>query len=165
MRSALTLSAIATASLMVLAACSPGEKTAAAPEAVEAPAAAVEPAAPAAEAAAPAAGPVIQVGGLTGDATKGAVVFNQCKSCHAIEAGVNRVGPTLHGVVGRKAGAVEGFRYSAASKASAAVWSEETLFAYLENPRKFMPGTTMSYVGMRQPQQRADVIAYLKSQS
>ena len=54
-----------------------------------------------AEAAAPAAGAVLQVGGLTGDATKGAVVFNQCKSCHAIEAGVNRVGPSLHGVVGR----------------------------------------------------------------
>ena len=176
MRSALPLSAIATASLLVLAACSPGEKTAAAPEAVEAPAATVEPAAPAtetpaaapapaAEAAAPAAGAVLQVGGLTGDATKGAVVFNQCKSCHAIEAGVNRVGPSLHGVVGRKAGAVEGFRYSAASKASTAVWTEETLFAYLENPRKFMPGTTMSFVGLRQPQQRADVVAYLKSQS
>jgi len=178
MRSALTLSAVATASLMVLAACSPADKTATAPEAVEAPAATVEPAAPAAPAtetpaaappaaaaAAPAAGAVIQVGGLTGDATKGAVVFNQCKSCHAIEAGVNRVGPSLHGVVGRKAGAVEGFRYSAASKASTVVWSEETLFAYLESPRKFMPGTTMSFVGLRQPQQRADVVAYLKSQS
>ncbi|NBU27568.1 MAG: cytochrome c family protein, partial [Caulobacteraceae bacterium] len=81
------------------------------------------------------------------------------------EVGVNKVGPSLHGVVGRTAGSIAGFRYSAANKGSGVKWSEDVLFTYLENPRKFMPGTNMSFVGLRDPQKRADVIAYLKSQS
>jgi len=89
-------------------------------------------------------------------------VFAQCKACHVTDKGVNRVGPSLHGIVGRKAGTVPGFNYSAANRSSGVSWTEETLYTYLENPRKFMPGTKMAFAGLRQPQQRADVIAYLK---
>lgn len=102
---------------------------------------------------------------LTGDAVAGEKVFIQCKSCHVVEPGVNRVGPSLHGVVGRTAGSVEGFRYSPANKNSGLVWTEEQLFTYLENPRKTVPGTYMAFAGLKEPQKRADVIAYLKTKA
>jgi cytochrome c len=98
-----------------------------------------------------------------GNAADGAKVFAQCKACHVTDKGVNRVGPSLHGIVGRKAGTVAGFNYSTANKNSGVTWDEKTLFVYLENPRKFMPGTKMAFAGLKQPQQRADVIAYLKT--
>jgi cytochrome c len=98
-----------------------------------------------------------------GNAANGAKVFAQCKACHVTDKGVNRVGPSLHGIVGRKAGTVAGFNYSTANKNSGVTWDEKTLFVYLENPRKFMPGTKMAFAGLKQPQQRADVIAYLKT--
>jgi cytochrome c len=82
-----------------------------------------------------------------------------------VEPGVNRVGPSLHGIIGRTAGSVPGFNYSAANKGSGVTWTEEVLFEYLENPREFMPGTRMAFVGLKKPQDRADVIAYLKTQS
>jgi cytochrome c len=98
-----------------------------------------------------------------GNAANGAKVFAQCKACHVTDKGVNRVGPSLHGIVGRKAGTVAGFNYSTANKNSGVTWDDKTLFVYLENPRKFMPGTKMAFAGLKQPQQRADVIAYLKT--
>jgi cytochrome c len=71
----------------------------------------------------------------------------------------------LHGVVGRAAGAVPGFAYSEANKNSGLIWTQETLFAYLERPQAMMPGTTMVFSGINQPQRRADLIAYLSQQS
>lgn len=121
------------------------------------------PATPAAAAAA-AGGASLVVAGFTGDVARGDRIFMQCRTCHAVEPGVNKVGPSLHGIVGRESGTIPNFRYSNANKNSDVIWDEATLFAYLENPRQFMPGTTMSFVGLRQPQQRADVIAYLKTQ-
>ena len=100
---------------------------------------------------------------LTGDATKGEKLFMQCKACHTILPGKNIIGPSLHGVVGRTAGQVPGFNYSPANKASGELWSEEHLYAFLEAPQKVMPGTRMAFFGMRKPQDRADVIAYLKT--
>jgi cytochrome c len=154
-------------------AAAPAAAAAEAPAAADAPApAAAAPAAPA-EAPAPAtpaasagaaAGATLVVAGLTGDAARGQRIFMQCRTCHAIEPGVNKVGPSLHGLIGRKAGTVANFRYSNGNKNSGVTWTEDTLFAYLENPREYIPGTTMSFVGLRQPQQRADVIAYLKTQ-
>jgi cytochrome c len=98
-----------------------------------------------------------------GVAANGAKVFAQCKACHVTDKGVNKVGPSLHGIVGRKSGTVAGFNYSTANKNSGVTWTEATLFTYLENPRKFMPGTKMAFAGLKNPQQRADVIAYLKT--
>lgn len=99
----------------------------------------------------------------TGDAAKGATDFTTCKTCHAIEAGVNKIGPSLHGVVGRKSGSIAGFTYSAANKNSGITWTPEKLFQYLESPQRIVPGTKMGFAGWTDPQKRADVIAYLKA--
>jgi len=99
---------------------------------------------------------------LSGDTERGRRIFAQCATCHSIEQGVNRVGPSLHAIVGRESGTIPGFRYSAANQASDIVWTEQELFSYLENPRAKIPGTIMAFVGLRNPQQRADVIAYLQ---
>jgi cytochrome c len=136
----------------------------------EAPAAAPTNAvAAAAPAAAPAAGAVVLAvtdasgATLSGDPTKGAATFRQCQTCHVKEVGVNKVGPSLAGVVGRPAGSVPGFNYSAANKGSGITWSEQELYVYLENPKAKIPGTTMAFVGIKDSQKRADLIAYLKT--
>ena len=100
---------------------------------------------------------------LSGDADRGKRVFAQCATCHSAEQGVNRVGPSLYGIVGRPAGSIPGFRYSTANKNSGITWTEQEMFTYLENPKKRIPGTIMAFVGLRDAQQRADVIAYLKA--
>lgn len=100
---------------------------------------------------------------LTGDAAKGRRVFAKCMACHTVQEGQNRVGPSLYGVVGREAGTVAGFNYSDANANSGITWTEETLFAYLENPQEYIPGTRMIFPGLPAEQDRADVIAYLKS--
>ena len=97
-----------------------------------------------------------------GNAAHGAIVFHQCQVCHAI--GKNMVGPSLKGVVGRHSGIMPGYNYSAANKNSGIVWTEDKLFSYLEAPRKYIPGTKMSFAGLSKPQDRADVIAWLKTQ-
>lgn len=108
----------------------------------------------------------VKLAAYTGDAKKGEADFITCKTCHAIEAGVNRIGPSLHGVVGRKAGIIPGFVYSTANKDSGITWTEDKLFQYLENPQRVVPGTKMTFAGWpTDPQKRADVIAYLKANS
>ena len=96
------------------------------------------------------------------DAAKGKKVYNKCKACHALKAGKNKVGPTLHGVFGRKAAAVPGFKYSKAMKASGVTWDEESLRAYLKKPRKFIKGTRMAFAGIKKKKQMDNLIAYLK---
>lgn len=104
-----------------------------------------------------------------GDAEAGKRVFNQCMACHTInEGGPNRVGPNLHGVIGRKAAIKEGFKYSPAMMKKGEenwVWSEENLNPYLRNPREVVPGTQMAFPGLRNDTQLNDVIAYIKSES
>jgi cytochrome c len=101
-----------------------------------------------------------------GDAGNGAEVFKRCRTCHEVgPRAKNKVGPLLNGIVGRKAGTIEGFNYSQANlKAGAGglVWTEEVMFKYLEAPLSFMPGTRMAFAGLKDPQDRKDVIAYLK---
>ena len=100
------------------------------------------------------------------DAAAGQRVYNQCRACHTVDqGGRNGVGPNLHGVVGRKAGAVEGFRYSASMKEKAEgglTWSEDSLRAYLANPKAVVPAGSMSYPGLKNEQQLNDLVAYLK---
>lgn len=88
----------------------------------------------------------------------------RCASCHSTEAGQNRVGPHLSGILGRVAGAVEGARYSAAMKSSGIVWNAQQLDDYLANPRQVVPGTSMP-VGLPNAAQRAQVIEYLRTVS
>lgn len=112
----------------------------------------------------PAAAQQLKIGNLTGDAARGQAAFAPCRACHVTQPGVNRVGPSLHGIIGRRAGSVPGFNYSAANKNSGVTWSPQVMFTYLENPRKFMPGTKMAYAGLKDPQKRADLIAWLATQ-
>ena len=97
-----------------------------------------------------------------GDAAKGKRVFNKCKSCHSLEAGKNKVGPSLANIVGRAAASVEGYKYSKAMKNSGLTWDEATLDGFLEKPKKFLKGTKMSFGGIKKADQRNDLIAYLK---
>ena len=99
---------------------------------------------------------------IYGDPTAGKDVFNQCVSCHSVAAGETKVGPTLHAIIGRPAGQIAGFHYSDANRKSGKVWSEQELYTYLANPQKEVPGTYMTFVGVSEPQKRADVIAYLQ---
>lgn len=101
-----------------------------------------------------------------GDAAAGQKIFNQCKACHENEKGVNKVGPTLKGIVGRKAASVPDYKYSAAMMAKGTeglVWTEENLTAYLPNPRAYVPGTKMAFAGLKKPDDVANVIAFLKA--
>lgn len=111
---------------------------------------------------APAPAAAVTLASLTGDISKGRALFNQCKACHSDVAGANGIGPSLAGVVGRAAGSVPGYAYSAANKNSARTWNREALFTYLESPMRSIPGTKMTYA-MANPQHRADVIAYLET--
>ncbi len=95
------------------------------------------------------------------DAAAGEKVFGKCKACHKID-GVDGTGPHLNGVINRNKGAVGGFGYSEAMLAvTADVWSPENMYAFLENPKKNLPGTKMSFAGLGKPEDRANVIAYL----
>lgn len=100
-----------------------------------------------------------------GDAAAGEKVFRKCRACHTVEEGKNRVGPSLYGVVGRPVASVEGYRYSNAMKEFGAgkTWTPDLLDTYLTKPRDLVPGTKMSFPGLKKPADRADVIAYLSS--
>lgn len=114
---------------------------------------------------------VLALAGWTGSAlaagnpAEGEKTFKRvCSVCHiATKDGPKRPGPPLFGVVGRKSGTSEGFRYSEANKNANIVWSEENLDPYLADPKKVVPGTTMAFAGVRKPEERVDLIAYLAS--
>lgn len=155
------------AALALLAGCGQQQTQAPAPEPAPAPA---EPA-PVAEAAPPAETPPAEAtpvaatenfADFTGNAAAGKAVFVQCQACHSLKEGENRVGPSLYNKIGATAGQVPGFKYSEANKNSGIVWTEEKLFEYLKNPRAVIPGTTMAFAGIPDPQKRADLIAFLK---
>ena len=98
--------------------------------------------------------------GYAQDAEHGKAIFKACAACHATDH-ANRVGPGLEGTIDRKAGTVPGFRYSDAMKKSGIVWDAKTLDAYLESPQKAVPGNRMPYAGLKDPTDRADLVAYL----
>jgi cytochrome c2 len=101
------------------------------------------------------------------DAENGAEVFKRCRACHDVgDKAKNKVGPILNGIIGRKAGTIEGFKYSDANLKAGAdgwVWTEENMMTYLLNPRAAMPGNKMAYAGLKDEQDRKDLIAYLKT--
>ena len=102
---------------------------------------------------------------LAQDATKGERVFKRCAACHNVDQEKNKIGPHLVGIVGRKAGAVDGFKYSTSllKKAEEGLeWTKENLDAYLESPKKFIPRGKMAFDGLRKEDDRANVIAYLE---
>ncbi len=100
-----------------------------------------------------------------GDAEAGKKIFNKCKSCHGFDPGKKKIGPHLNGVVGRAAGTVEGYKYSKAMKESGLTWDHETLHEFLTKPKALVKGTKMSLAGIKKEADRANVIAYIESQS
>ena len=111
--------------------------------------------------AAPAA--AVTTAALAGDVKAGKKVVNKCKACHKMKAGKNGVGPHLVGVIGREAGAVEGFKYSKAMAGSGLVWDAETLTGFLTKPKKYLKGTKMMFNGLKKPADIENVLAYIAS--
>jgi cytochrome c len=100
----------------------------------------------------------------TADLDNGQAKFALCKSCHtAIEGGGDMTGPNLYGVFGRKAGSKTGFSYSDALKASGITWDADKINTWITNPKALVPGTKMTYIGMEDPKDRTDLVAYLKT--
>ncbi len=97
-----------------------------------------------------------------GDAARGEKRFEECAACHAVERGVNNVGPSLYGLFGRKAGEIAEFRYSPALKRSGIVWTPQTLDTFLADPQQVVPANRMPYAGLTDAAGRADLIAYLQ---
>lgn len=103
-----------------------------------------------------------------GDPAKGKRVFAKCSACHSIDDTKNRVGPHLDSVMNRKAGSVEDFKYSPAmikAGEEGMVWDEETLTSYLAAPKTFIPGNKMAFVGLKKPEDIANLIAFIKSKT
>ena len=98
-----------------------------------------------------------------GDPALGKTVFNKCAACHSVKQGENKIGPSLHGVVGRPSHSIEGFNYSEAMKNYNVTWDAPTLDHYLADPRGVVPGTKMIFVGLKKDDERANVIAYLET--
>ena len=104
----------------------------------------------------------IHAANAAGDAAAGEALFKQkCAICHSPDVGVNKIGPSLHGVVGRKAGSLDGYTYSDAMKNANRTWDATTLSDYLTNPRQKIPGVKMIFAGLPEQSDRDNVIAYL----
>jgi cytochrome c len=97
-----------------------------------------------------------------GDAARGEKRFDECATCHSLKEGVNGVGPSLHGVLGRKAASLDDFRYSPAMKRSGLTWTPQVLATFIADPQKAVPNNRMPFAGMPDAADRDDLIAYLE---
>lgn len=174
------LSLVAVAALLGLAGCGGGGQPPASqseppppppPAAEQAAPAETAPAAEAPAEAAPAdaAAPAGGVAALmaTADVSKGKSTFMQCMACHSLkpESEPGKMGPTLHGVIGRAAGSVPDFKYSDAVASSGKTWTVEEIDHWLEKPSQYLPGNKMVFMGLKNPQDRANVLAYIQQES
>jgi cytochrome c len=101
-----------------------------------------------------------------GDISKGQQAAKKCVACHSLKDAANKTGPSLVGVFGRAVASVEGYKYSAGMIAyaqSAGAWDDAKIDAYLANPKKLVPGGKMALAAIKKPEERANLIAYLKS--
>jgi cytochrome c len=100
---------------------------------------------------------------MAADVEAGKAAFKKCALCHTTEAGKNKIGPSLFGIIGRKSATLDGFNYSEAMKKFDHIWDEGTLDEYLADPRGTVPGTKMVFPGIKDKTERQDVIAYLET--
>lgn len=100
---------------------------------------------------------------VAGDVAKGEKVFKKCRACHYVDKEKNKTGPHLVNIIGRAAGAVEGYKYSKAIARSGLVWDEATIAGFLAKPKKYLKGTKMAFMGLRKENDIANVIAYLRT--
>lgn len=107
---------------------------------------------------------IVAVPAVANDVASGEKVFKRCKACHYADKEKNKTGPHLVNVIDRKAGSIEGYKYSKAMAASGLVWDEATLTAYLKAPKKFIKGTKMAFAGLKKDADIKNLIAYLKTQ-
>ena len=107
--------------------------------------------------------PLTAVARADGDAARGEAKFADCAACHRLEAGANNVGPSLHGLLSRKAGEIADFRYSPAMKRSGIGWTPATLEQFIADPQAMVPGNRMPYAGMASAADRVDLVAYLQN--
>ena len=96
------------------------------------------------------------------DIEAGKKQFNKCAACHSVEPGVQLMGPSLHGLMGREVGSVEGFPFSEAMETANFTWTEDTLDAFIESPMQYLPGTVMPFGGIRKVEQRQALNCYIK---
>lgn len=100
------------------------------------------------------------------DAKKGEAAFKKCAACHTAEkGGPNKIGPNLWGIVGAKRAHIDGFAYSSALQGKSGEWDYDSLFQFITNPKGFVPGTKMAFAGIRKVDERADIIAWLRTLS
>ena len=100
-----------------------------------------------------------------GDAEAGKAAFNRrCAVCHGVAEGQNKVGPSLHGVVGRTSGSVPNFNYSPAMKSAGKTWDAASIDTYLQDPKAYVPGNRMILAGIKDEAERQNIIAYLETQ-
>lgn len=98
------------------------------------------------------------------EAEEGAKVFKRvCAMCHTSDAGKNKIGPSLFGVIGRKSGTVPGFAYSKAMKTANITWNDQTIGKYIADPKNAVPGNKMAYVGVKKEAERQEIVAYLNT--
>ena len=96
------------------------------------------------------------------DVEAGKKQFNKCVACHSVEPGVQLMGPSLHGLMGREVGSLDDFPFSEAMVTADFIWTEETLDAFIENPMQYLPGTVMPFGGIRKANQRDALVCYIK---
>jgi cytochrome c len=104
----------------------------------------------------------VGIASADGDPKHGERLFEECRACHTLDRSVDSVGPDLHGVFGRRAAALDEFRYSPALKRSGITWTVETLDGYIADPQKVVPSNRMPYAGMPDARDRADLIIYMQ---
>lgn len=165
-------SSLAVAAIVLLTACGGSDAPATDTPAAQAPPAKAPaeaaPAAAPAEAAVDAVSPFAALPAPynTADYARGRRTWKLCQSCHiTAEGGGNLVGPNLHGLFGREAGTLEGFAYSTALQEADFIWTPDKVDHWLENPRTFLPGNRMTFAGVRKPDDRLAVVAYLMSET
>lgn len=109
--------------------------------------------------------PAMAEGDIKGNIKAGKKVFKKCKACHSLKEDDHRTGPSMHDILGREAGSIEGYDYSTAMAESGLIWDEETFSSFMKKPKELVPDTKMAFTGLKKDKDIVNLIAYIKSES